>query len=298
MLADYGWIGLSLVALVVLVHVGHGLRFLRWFITHKFPHLGMLQSNTLGFAVGALGALFATMTHAMFEFHFHVAAIAITGAIIMGLLANPGFDSEVSRTHARLPGLRPFSKLMLVAASVWMIGGAFIFAPADWFAEEAQMARSQDDMQARLEYLDKAILRDSMNAKFLYERGLARFDQWKPALPQGVSKRLLERAAADFERATQLNPQHYLYATALTDAFDRLGREADGLRAANLAVKAAPWHEEARLALALHYHRYGHFLDAERTYLWAQNSLMRNRVGEFGWGDGYQQLLRDAAAKK
>ena len=297
MLADYGWIGLGLIALVVLAHVGHGLRFLRWFVTNKFPHVGMLQSNTLGFATGALGALAATMAHAIFEFHFHVAATAITGAVVMGILANPGFDSEVSRNHFRIPGLRPFSKLMLVAAALWMIGGAVWLGPADWWSAQAQIARQQEDMQARLENLDRSLERDPLNAEHFYERGLARFDQWKPTLPEGVSKRLLEKAAADFERATQLNPQHYLYATALTDALDRLGREADGLRAANLAVKAAPWHEEARLSLALHYHRYSHFLDAERAYLWAEKSRLRNLEGEFGWQDGYKQLLNDASGQ-
>lgn len=31
MLADYGWVGLALLIGVVLVHVAHGLRFVRWF---------------------------------------------------------------------------------------------------------------------------------------------------------------------------------------------------------------------------------------------------------------------------
>jgi tetratricopeptide (TPR) repeat protein len=153
-------------------------------------------------------------------------------------------------------------------------------------------------MQGRMEALDKAITRDPANAEAWYLRGLAHIDQWKPTLPAGVAKRILERAANDLSYALNLNPQHYVYATALTDVNDRLGNEAAGLAAAQQAMRVAPLNEEARLALALHYHRWGHFEDAERAYRAAQSAGQRNKDGEFGWNDGYQQLLKDMAAAK
>lgn len=294
MLADYGWAGLVLAALVLLLHVGNGLAFLRWFASHKFLHTGMLMSNTLGFATGALGALAATMVHALFEFHFHVAATAITGALVLGLLANPGFDLEGAR-RARLPGVRPFAKVLLVVASVAMIAGAVWLGPSDWWAAKAGMATAHGDMQGRVEYLSAAVARDPFRAEAWYQRGLAWMDQWKPSLPEGLRTRLLGKAAADLERAVQLNPQHYLYATALVDVYDRQGREADALRMANVAVKAAPWHEESRLSLAMHLHRWRHFLEAERAYLWAREARKPNQADEFNWVDNYQRLLKDAA---
>jgi hypothetical protein len=293
MLADYGWVGLALVVLVIGLHVTHGLRFVRWFTEHKFVHTASLMSNTLGFAIGGLGALAATLGHAMFEFHFHVAAVAITGSLVMGLLANPGFDLE-STKHWRLSGVRPLAKLALTLASVVMIGGAVWYGPADWWLAQVPMARATKDMQQRLTVLDQAIARDAHNPESWYQRGLARMDQWRPDLPKTVSTRLLESAAADLDQAVKLNPQHYLYATALVDVYDRLGREADALRLANFAIKAAPWHEESRLSLAIHHHRWMHFREAEQCYLWCRSARLRNREGELTWLDGYRQLLSDA----
>lgn len=295
MLADYGWTGVVLLGLVVLAHAANGLRFVRWFASHKFLHTGTLLSNTLGFATGALGALAATMAHAIFEFHFHVAATAITGALVLGLLANPGFDLH-DNGRLRIPGVRPFAKVLLVAASVLMMVGAVWIGPADWHAAKAGIAAARGDMQGRVDGFSAAVQRDRFNAEAWYQRGLAWIDQWKPSLPEPVRMRLLQKAADDLEQAVQLNAQHYLYATALVDVYDRLGREADALRMANTAVKAAPWHEEARLALALHLHRWRHFEEAERTYLWAWKSRKPNRADELNWMDSYQQLLKDAAS--
>ena len=123
-------------------------------------------------------------------------------------------------------------------------------------------------------------------------------DQWRATLPVAVGHRILEKAAANFEQAVKLNPKHYLYALALTDAYDGLQRQDDALRSAQMAIRAAPWHEETRLGLAMHYHRWGQFAEAEKAYLWASNARRRNPEGVMGWGDGYQELLRIAAMPK
>lgn len=294
MLADYGWIGLALAVVAILLHLVHGLRFVKWFGEERFLNTGVLWSNTLGFAVGALSALAATLLHAGFEFHFHVAATAITAAFAAGLLANPGFDAGEG-SAIRLPKVRLLSKLVLIGASAWMIGGAVLLGPADYDAAQAQIAAAQDDMQGRMEWLDKAVKRDPLNPEHWYQRGLAFMDQWKPALPASVGQRVLEKAANDLQQAVKLNPQHFLYSLALTDAYDGLKRQDDALASAQMALKAAPWHEESRLGLAIHYHRWGQFAEAEKTYLWASHGRLRNQADVPGWGDGYQQLLQDAA---
>ncbi len=297
MLADYGWIGLALALAVMGLHLANDLRFVHWFVMHRFLNTGVLSSNTLGFAVGALSALAACFLHALFEFHFHVAATAITAAFAMGLLANPGFDAD-DRQSVRLPKVRLLSKLVLIGASLWMIGGAIRLGPADFDAAQAQIAASQDDMQDRMHWLDKAVACDPWNPEHWYQRGLALMDQWKPTLPVAVGRRILEKAAGNFEQAMKLNPRHYLYALALTDAYDGLQRQEDALRSAQMAIRAAPWHEETRLGLAMHYHRWGQFAEAEKAYLWASNARRRNPEGALGWGDGYQELLRVAAMPK
>ena len=295
MLADYGWIGFVLGLFMLLAHLVHGWRFIRWFTTHRFASTGVLTSNTLAFAIGAVSAMAACLIHAGFEFHFHVAATAITASFAMGVMANPGFDAGEGGA-LRLPKVRLLSKLALAGASAWMVGGAVKLGPADYDSAQAQIAAKQDDMQARLEWLGKAINRDPLNPQHWYLRGQAYLEQWKPTLPASVAKRVLEKAASDFEQAVRLDPQHYLYSLALTDAYDGLKRQDDALKSARHALKAAPWHEEARLGLAIHYHRWGQFAEAEKIYLWAAQSRLRAPEGALGWIEGYHQLLEDAAA--
>ena len=295
MLADYGWIGLVLGVVMLVLHLAHGLKFVHWFAEQRFINTGVLSSNTLGFAVGALSALSASLLHAGFEFHFHVAATAITAAFAAGLLANPGFDNG-SVEALRVPKVRLASKLVFIGASVWMVGGAVLLGPADYDAAQAQIAASQDDAQGRQEWLEKAVKRDPLNPEHWYQLGLAFMDQWSPGLSAEAGHQLLEKAAAHLEQAVKLNPRHYLYSLALTDAYDGLKRQGDALKSAQQALKAAPWHEESRLGLALHYHRWGQFAEAERAYLWASHARLRNPEGTQGWGDGYQQLLLHAAS--
>jgi hypothetical protein len=64
-----------------------------------------------------------------------------------------------------------------------------------------------------------------------------------------------------------------------------------------MAIRAAPWHEEARLALAVHFTRVGEFEKAERAFLWARDATAKNREGEVSWFELYQQMLRLAEMK-
>jgi hypothetical protein len=292
-LADYGWLGLVLIMVMLWAHAGHVLRFLRWFVMEKYPRQGTVLSNTLGFAIGGLAALAAAAAHAVVEFSFHVPATALIGAMVLGLLANPGFDMEVS-ARFRLPGVRPAMKVLLGAASVVMIAGALWWGPADWHFAKASMAAAQGDSAAVLDELDATLERDPSNAQAYHDRGSMRLGQWKPALPESVRLRLLERARVDLEAAVKLDPTQYLYWVRLTEVHDRLGNEQAGHDAAQHAVRTGPRHEEACMALAMHLHHWGHLREAERAYLWAAHSGRENPNEELRWMDGYFRLLEDA----
>ena len=296
MLADYGWVGLVLLALMLLIHLSHGISYVRWFARERFPLTGLLQSHSLAFAMGALGALVATAIHAGFEFHFHVAATAITAAVLLGMLANPGFDSDDHRAM-KVPGARSMSKLVLIAASLWMLAGAVQYGPADWYAAKGAMATKADDMKARLDWYSKAIDRDVTNPEHLYQRGLAYMEQWKPELPESVSKRLLGKAVVDLETACRLNPYHYLYPLALADAYDALRREDDALKQVQLALKLAPLYEETRMALGIHYQRWGKNEEALKAYKFAESAGYQNTNDEVRWLDFYFPLKAEMEKK-
>lgn len=292
MLGDYGWTGMALMSCVLVLHLWNGLRFVRWFADWRFGETGEVRSDSLGLAIGSIAALVAGLAQAVFEFHFHVPSMILLAAFCCGVLMNPGFKLE-SHQPLRVPGLRPFSKLLTGAGSAALIVAAVLWAPADYAATEAEMARSRSDSEGERIWLERALRLDPENAELHYRRGLLKLANVNPPL-SGPAKNAVDAATASLKRAAELNPLHYLYAVALTDALDIQGMESEGLQAAHMAIRAAPQHEEARLALALHYSRFGRFDEAERAFLWVKSASAQNAPEEMSWYDYYQNMLKIA----
>jgi len=290
-LADYGWAGLVLVVLMLGAHLLHGLRFLRWFAAEKFPATGLLGSNTLALTLGSIAALVATLVHALFEFHGHVPAIAVLGAVVLGLLANPGIESEVFRPR-RVWGLRFVMKIVMLAASAALIGGAAVFGVADAHAAVAMVQKKRGETALALRNMAHAAAADPRNAVLAYQHGLDLMDSVKPEMPKEVYMPIIELLVAELTRATTLNPYNYLYQLALADGLDAAGRHEEALQAVRRALRLAPLYEEPRMALGMHLHRVGSFEEAEAAYLWARDSQVKNPPGVVNWQHNYRQLLR------
>ncbi|MBB5036856.1 O-antigen ligase family protein [Prosthecobacter dejongeii] len=293
MLADYGWVGLVLLVLVIMAHAWNGLAFIGWFTRHRFLQTGRLMSNHLAFCLGALAALTAMLVHAIFEFQFHVAAPTLTAALLLGLLANPGFEGS-ERRSLRLPPVRLMTKILLGLASVLLITGPWFYGLSDYHVAKAQIAEAQKDAFEQSQELNAAVDKDPMNPEARYLRGLSllgklRADQRTPNHP------VLKRATEDLAQAVKLNPHHYLYALALADAYDAQSRHQEALEQLHRALILAPLHEESRMALAVHWHRLGQFEKAEAAYLWAGEAKAMNEEGSSRWIDNYRLLLQHVA---
>jgi len=293
MLTDYGRIGLALVSLVGLLHFGNGARFLLWYAREKFPSAAALGWGNLGFTIGALSALAATMAHAVIEFHFHVPAVVLTISFLMGILANPGREKPVHKS-LRVPGVRPLLKLVMLAAGGVMIWGAIKLGVADYDQELATIHPKEDDLDlTRIVWLTKAIERDPLNDAYWYQRGLARKDA-AAGQPAALANSFQQLALPDLEKARALNPYDMFMAVSLADSYDTAGRTADAERCLRDAVRLAPHYMEPRLSVAMHYHRMGRFAEAERAYLWAADATAG---GSNEWFRLYSQLLlKDSVA--
>lgn len=294
MLTDYGWVGLALLVLLIAAHVRNGLAFVSWFSSVKFLRTGQLSSVTLSLALGSLAALAATMVHAIVEFHWHIPAVAVTGAVLLGLLANPGFDSHTPQ-GARLPVVRLGIKLLAAAASLALTLGAATWGTADYHAGRAYLATKNNDNATAVEQLLRAGEIDTRSAQIFYQRGLAELNAWSPKKSAAEQKRLIAKATADLERACKLNDVSFHYQLALADALDASGRHEDALKAIQNALRLAPLHEEPRLALGKHFHNLRDFVKAEQAYLWARTSRATNPAGTANWNTYYEQMLRDTA---
>jgi len=293
-LTDYGWAGLALVALVLVAHLLNGLRFLRWFAAEKFITTGRLASNTLALALGSIAALVATMVQAVFEFQGHVPVIAILGAVALGMLANPGIESEVFKSR-RVWGLRFVMKIVMLAAAAGMIGGAAVYGVADAHAALGQMQVKRGETALGLRNLARAAEDDPRNGEIALQHGLALLDSIKPGMKKEDYLRTLDASVRELTRAARLNPFNHACRLALADALDASGKNDLALVEIQKAIQQAPLYEEPRIALGMHYHRLGQFEQAEFAYLWAGEAKAMNRAGTTNWLDNYRQLLRHTA---
>lgn len=294
MLADYGWAGLLLLALLVTLHALNGIAFVKWFAAVKFPRTGSLSSVTLALTLGSLAALAASLVHALVEFQWHIPAVAVTGAVLLGVLANPGFDADAPR-RVKLPPVRTGIKLAALAASAALAFGAASWGAADYHAGVAFLATKKKDHATALEHLLRAGDVDPRNASILYQRGLCYFDNWSPKKSLPEQKRLIAAAQADLRRACELNPLEHHYQLALADALDASGNHDEALAAIQRALRLAPLHEEPRTALGKHFHNLRQFEKAEEAYLWARTASAMNPAGTANWRSYYEQMLRDTA---
>ena len=298
LLTEYGWVGLALGLLFVMSHFVHAWKFLDWHATERFPRSATLMSSKLGIVLGAVAALVAVLVHALFEFHFHVPATAITAALLFGFLANPGFKAE-NRRPLRLPVVRTALKLSLIAGGAWMLYGTWQFGRADYYAEKAEMLRPEpqdaltleDVVPQKLELFSKALALDPQNARLWYRRGMVRLEA-ASGQPQQLSQSLLARARTDLEEACRLNPYHMFSVRALADVYDPLGMPDEAYAAIEKSVALAPLYGEPRLALAFHFHRLQHWQEAEAAYLWTSEARAGRRDEWFSY---YEVMLRQAA---
>jgi len=290
-LADYGVVGLALVALMMLIHLLNGLRFLRWFVGERFPRKATIASNNLGFTIGSITAIVAMLVHAVFEFHFHVPATALTAAFMLGILTNPGIEDPIHRP-TRIIGVRPLMKLTLILAGAVLLYGTWAVGRADYYFEQGMLHKFEEDGgHSRIALLDKAISIDTNDAKKWLQRGRAHKES-ADDLADNEAKPLLLLAVNDLEIAHQLNPADYLISLALADAYDAVNRSDDAEHCIKEALIAAPLFMEPRIVLAIHLHRQGRFVEAEEAYLWASQAKagLSNE-----WFSLYKAMLHDAS---
>jgi tetratricopeptide (TPR) repeat protein len=293
-LADYGWVGLVLVIALFAVHLFHGWQFLRWFAAEQYPRTAALGGMRLGLVVGAMAALVAALVHALFEFQFHIPAVAVTAAALMGVLANPGVESSLWRP-VRVPGIRFCSKLATLGCGIALAWGAWVIGHADCLVERAKLAGKKNGSgQPDIALLNRALALDPSNAQTWHERGLLLIDL-AGGKPVPLAKPVLERAAADLEHSLRLNPYDPYPSLALADVDDILNRFEDAERRIEDAHRAAPLFEAPRLALAVHRFRMQQWQRAEEAFLWTQEAKAGRTSDE--WFDLYRQMLQVAAAR-
>lgn len=278
LLGDYGAVGFALGILLLLAHLGNGLRFLAWYRNDRFVRTGDIFSNSLALALGAVAGVVAIAIHSAIDFNLHIPANALLVAALLGLLANPGFEAEARRWF-RVPGLKAALTVLAALGSAWMGWLGWRTAPAEVDYEQGLAREAVGDYLGALPYYRRAAAADPSH----YPNRMAFADayvEWAnedddlPVLSLDRRRKAIEQ----YRAAVALYPRNALAYVNLGEQLSLLGSEYfDEAEAAfQKAVELAPTLVVILHTYGMHLVRHGH---ANKAADVLEASLRRGRLG-------------------
>lgn len=286
LLADYGLVGAVLGGLLLISHLGNGLRFLLWYRNVRYERTGDNFSNSLALAIGGVAAVVAYAAHSVTDFNLHIPANSILMAAVFGLLANPGYDADVRRLF-RVPGLKSVMTLLAAAAGGFLIVKGWRCGPAELSYEEGLRCLYGADYLGALPHFKEAERLDPKHYLNLSACGqayaaLADEEEEIPSLQ--FSWRV--KAAEQFERARKVNPHYFIAPMLLAEQLSAIGG-TEGNRWAEQrfkdAIDLAPSYRETWSRYGFHLVRAGKFDEAVEVL---------ERALKMGWWDEEASLAQ------
>jgi O-antigen ligase len=177
LLAEYGIIGASLVALMLLCHFGSGLRGFSLVLRHRAenPYRSWPE---LAWTIGALAAAAAYLAHSAVDFNLHLPGNALWMAFVFGILANAGLPKNVERNSDDIPQHAPRFPTWFARLTTFSLGAAFLalilpkFVPEYW-AEKSRVALRERRFDEAIAFADTAVTHDHANPVVLFQKGEA-----------------------------------------------------------------------------------------------------------------------------
>lgn len=277
LLAEYGVIGVVLMAIFLLEHGRNGFSWIRRAATRGWES-GETQSNSLALAIGAFSCVGAHAVHAALDFNFHVPANALVLALLFGFLANPGGGIRETPSAAGRLLDRTFG-VVLVGLGAWMATIAATKFPAEFFNENATLLDAKWISEETNPQIEEAARRglafDPKNPELHFRLGRSLLDQRSLSVDPAEAARLMREGIAAHQRALDLAPQDVRMVLALAEALDEDKRFEESQPLFERALSLDPNGGWVRGAYAAHLHRRGLLDQAEKEYL---------RASQLGYG--------------
>lgn len=252
LLAEYGIIGVALLAVFLGAHVRRGWQTFRQLGSVRMSDSPRIASNKLALNIGALAAITALAVHSFVDFNLHIPANVLLMALVFGLVANDGARGSVETTERTAQRWR----LLLPALGLLVIVQTARLWPAEWFTEKARTAlRDRKGAQA-LQFAQRALSYERANpALFLYE-GRARV-LLGDSMADRRARNSFYRAALDsFADGRRLAPRDVTLAVEMALTYDALGRYAEAEWIFTDATKLDPHSDALRGYYAAHIERW------------------------------------------
>lgn len=264
LLAEYGMAGLLAGLAFLTCHLWFGWKALNYFVTERPAARYRLQSDSLALNIGALSSAASYAVHSMLDFNLHIPANAMLLGFVFALLANPGvLMPRVNETHERISH---WLKLALPAIGVFIAAVGLPTLPAEYFAERARVALTEERHAESVALADLGLAGDPGNPFLHLYRGQAQASLAEAERDPVAARTLNESAVTSFRRGLLLYPEEQWLLIGLASALDGLGRYAEAAPIYHQATALNPSSSAIHLYYATHLRISGRYDEAERMY--------------------------------
>ncbi|MEI6321832.1 MAG: O-antigen ligase family protein [bacterium] len=151
-LADYGSVGFSLLAILLIVHITVGISGFRKLSASTSRHAADLKSDRLAINIGALSAVAAYLVHSVVDFNMQTPQNAFMMAVVLGVLANPGAPNESEAESGPSASFRVILRycLPLIGLGIMIYGIPMI--RGEYLAERARVALRDGHQREALDF--------------------------------------------------------------------------------------------------------------------------------------------------
>lgn len=227
-LAEYGIVGLLLVAGFVLAHLRQGWRRWHGMIARLSPmRTSPEESRALALQVGTLSALAACLVHAAMDFNLHIPANMLVAAFLFGMLSTR--QTETGARNASWMGRAIHA--VPAALGLWMLILSLPRIRGEMFVEAARGKFATGKIRFALEDAGRALVAGARNPELYYQIAEVQRILHHTLASEDVKEIALEEAHYAYAQALAIFPQDVGIMLRDAWALSRLGRfeEAEAL---------------------------------------------------------------------
>lgn len=257
-LAEYGIVGLFLLVLVIVLHVGSGWDTSKWLLRKRLEPSMRRTSTTLALMIGGLSALGVFTTHAVVDFNMHIPANLLTITIVMGILANPA-AGEFQRESGSHLVFAWMIRVGLLVLGVVLLAMSAQHWQAEYHAERARLAVRDGHWAEAVSQAKAGLAQDDSIPALHHYLGKARLNQGsalEESSPQ-LAQIFYEGAAKSLEKGLELFPYDVWGQLDYAQALDFAGKPVAARAAYRRAIELDPNSGQPYEWLGLHYEYLG-----------------------------------------
>jgi len=264
LLAEYGAIGLISALCFVICHWWVGWKSLNYFVRERPVARYRMQSDSLALNIGALTAVSIYVVHSFLDFNLHIPANAMLLGFMFGTLANPGV--AMPNVNEAYEKISHYLKLALPALGAWIAAAGLPTLPAEYFAEQARVALTQERYEESIALAELGLPGDPKNPYLPLYLGQAHSSLAENNANAAVAQASFTLAVAAFRKGLALYPQEQWLLIGLGSSLDGLGRFEEARPIYKKAIDWNPTSGPIYLYYATHLRRAGKYDEAEAMY--------------------------------